>query len=325
LRSRRPSAACARPLLRALALAPVAFGVLLRQNAVFAAPVLAAYAAWPERFDPKRTAILLLPGALAFYALVPTVYYGALHAKKVNPLHQILAYDLGGISHFTGENQFPVSWSAEQTALLTGACYGPERWDVYWYVPPCSFVMRRLAQPDDVVFGSPRLAEAWRRAVLAHPAAHLGHRARFMWNFLGRPNLVLPHLDWRGPQATYGANRYFRPLLAPHGVLERTPLFRPGLWLVLAIVVVAAAWPARGVPMGAFAVGVGASAVAYAGTFFAVGVAPDFRYAYWSVLATLAGGVAAVAARPARAAPAQGRQAEKVGLLRCDRSRRSAL
>jgi hypothetical protein len=32
-------------------------------------------------------------------------------------------------------------------------------------------------------------------------------------------------------------------------------------------------------------------------TFFAVGVAADFRYAYWCVLAALAGGVAAVLAR----------------------------
>jgi len=160
-----------------------------------------------------------------------------------------------------------------------------------------------------VVFGSPRLAEAWRRAVLAHPVAYLEHRSSFMWNFLGRSNLVLPYGDWQGPQAAYGANPHFRPLLALHGVLERTPLFRPGLWLVLAIAAVATAWPARGVPMGAFAVGVGASAIVYVGTFFAVGVGSDFRYAYWCVLAALAGGVAAVAARSTRAVPARGRQA----------------
>lgn len=299
----------ARLLLRALALVLVASGVLLRQNAVFAAPVLAAYMAWPERFALKRAAVLLLPGALAFYALVPIVYYGALRAERVHPLHQIFVYDLGGITHFTGENQFPVSWDAEQAALLTGACYSPVLWDVYWNRPPCPFVMRRLERPDDVVFGSPRLAEAWRRAVLAHPVAYLKHRASFMWNFLGRPNLVLPYRDWQGPQADYGANPYFRPLLALHGVLERTLLFRPGLWVMLAIAVVAVAWPTRGETTGAFAVGVGASAIVYVGTFFAVGVASDFRYAYWCVLAALAGCVAAVSARSTRAVPARGRQA----------------
>ena len=40
-----------------------------------------------------------------------------------------------------------------------------------------------------------------------------------------------------------------------------------------------------------------ASAIVYVMTFFVIGVASDFRYAYWCVLATLAGGVAAVLAR----------------------------
>jgi hypothetical protein len=281
--------------VQALALGLIAFGVLLRPNAIFAAPVLAAYVAWPRRFNLKRTVILLLPGALAFYALVPTVYYGLLHAKRVNPLHQIFVYDLGGITHFSGENQFPVSWSPEQIALLTSKCYDPVRWDGYWHTPPCPFVMQRLERPDDVIFGSPRLAEAWLHAVVAHPIAYLQHRASFMWNFLGRPNLVLPYFDWEGPNATYGANPYFRPLLALHSVLEQTLLFRPGLWLVLAMAVVAAAWRVRATPLGAFALGVSASAIVYVGTFFAVGVASDFRYAYWCVLATLAGAVAAAA------------------------------
>ena len=72
---------------------------------------------------------LLSRRSLLFYALVPAVYYGMLDAKRQNPLHSILVFDLGGITHFTGENQFPVAWSAEQTALLTGKCYDPVRWD----------------------------------------------------------------------------------------------------------------------------------------------------------------------------------------------------
>ncbi len=282
--------------VQALALVLIAFGVLLRPNAIFAAPVLATYVAWPARFEWKHATILLLPGALAFYALVPAVYYGLLDAKRVNPLHQIFVYDLGGITHFSGENQFPVAWSAAETAMLTSTCYDPVRWDGYWHTPPCPFVMGRLERPDDIIFGTPRLLAAWRHAVLSHPLAYLQHRASYMWNFLARPNLVLPYLDWEGPQASYGGNPYFRPLLALHGVLERSMLFRPGLWLLLATAVGAAAWQARATATGAFAVGVSASAVVYVMTFFAVGVASDFRYAYWCVLAVLAGALAAPAA-----------------------------
>ena len=31
-----------------------------------------------------------------------------LDVKRENPLHSVLVFDLGGITHFTGENQFPV-------------------------------------------------------------------------------------------------------------------------------------------------------------------------------------------------------------------------
>jgi len=283
--------------LQALALLLIALGVLLRPNAVVAAPFLAAYVIWPMRFDLKRTAVLFLPALVAFYALVPLVYYGILDAQRQNPLHSIAVFDLGGITHFSGGNQFPVSWSGDQTALLISKCYDPVRWDSYWNVEPCAFVMRRLERPDDVIFGTPRLAEAWRHALAAHPLAYLSHRATFMWQFLGRSNLVLPVWDWLDPASAYGHSPYFTPLVALHEELQPTLLFRPLLWLILAVAVGACAWRTRSTPAGAFAVGVTTCAVVYVMTFFVLGVAADFRYAYWCVLATLAGTVAAVLAR----------------------------
>src|SRR5215813_142349 len=286
-----------RAVIQALALLLVAFGVLLRPNAVVAAPILAAYVIWPMRVDPRRLALAFVPAFIAFYALVPFVYYDILGAERQNPLHSIVVFDLGGISHFAGENQFPVAWNAEQTTLLTTKCYDPVRWDSYWHVEPCPFVMQRLERPDDVIFGTPRLIEAWRHALAAHPIAYLSHRATFMWQFLGRSNLVLPVWDWLDPASAYGHSPYFTPLVALHDQLQPTWLFRPGLWLVLAIAVGVCVWRARSTPAGAFALGVTASATVYVMTFCVLGVAADFRYAYWCVLATIAGAVAAVLAR----------------------------
>ena len=283
--------------IQAVALLLITLGVLLRPNAIFAAPFLAVYAIWPARVDVKRIALLLVPGVIVFYALVPLVYYGMLDVKRQNPLHSILVFDLGGITHFSGENQFPVTWTADQAALLTSKCYDPVRWDTYWHVPPCSFVMQRLERPDDVIFGTPRLVSAWWQAVAAHPLAYLEHRATFMWQFLGRSNLVLPVWDWLDPNSAYGHSRALAPVVAVHDALQPTPLFRPGLWLVAAAVVLGFAWRTRATPAGAYAVSVTASAIVYIMTFFAVGVAADFRYAYWCVLATLTGAVAAVLAR----------------------------
>ena len=286
-----------RIIIQAFALLLVALGVLLRPNAIFAAPFLAAYVLWPARFDVRRMAIIFLPAVVLSYALVPLVYYGVLDAKRQNPLHSILVFDLGGMTHFTGENQFPVTWSAEQTALLTSKCYDPVRWDSYWYVPPCSFVMQRLERPDDIVFGTPRLVAAWWQAVSAHPLAYLRTARASCGNFLARSNLVLPVSDWADP-----ARPTATVVTSPAGRAARQTATDPA---VSAGPVAGprdgdrSGWPGAcdRRRRGAFAVGVTASGVVYVMTFFAVGVAADFRYAYWCVLATLAGAVAAVLAR----------------------------
>jgi hypothetical protein len=273
-----------------LSLALIGLGVLLRPNAIMAAPALAAYALWPARFEFKRTALIFLPAALAFYVLVQTVYYGLLHSKRLHIIQAIMVYDLGGITHFTSENQFPVQWSAHETALLTTKCYSPAFWDVYWTMSPCSFVMERLESEDDRLFGTPRLREAWQRAILAHPLAYLQHRASVMREFLVWPNQILPDIDWVGPDSPYRDNQYFQRLLPIYKSLEKTIVFQPWLWLALAGAISAVAWRTRAKPTGAFAVGITACAVIYMATFLPVSVGSDFRYAYWCVLAVLAAG-----------------------------------
>ena len=165
-------------------------GVLLRPNALIAAPILAAYIAWPTQMSWKRTAILFVPAMAGFFALVQVVYYGALGATRQHPLQSIMIFDLGGISHFTKQNQFPVTWSEPESALLLNSCYQPTQWDIYWRLEPCDFVMRKVER-EEKLFGTPAITEAWMRAVMRHPLAYLRHRAAFMWNFLGGDNLTM--------------------------------------------------------------------------------------------------------------------------------------
>ncbi len=283
---------------QALALSLVAVGILLRPNAIIAAPLLAAYVVRPVRFEWKRTALAFAPLLLAGYALVHVVYYNVLEVERQHPLHSLFVFDLGGITYFTAENQFPVSWSAQETALLESRCYDPGRWDSYWTIAPCDFVMRRLESKHDPIFGTSRLTQAWTRALAAHPIAYLQHRLTVFWRFLAGENLTLELFNADDPEKTpLARNRYFQALRTMHASLQRTVLFRTGFWLVLAGIVGLFAWRARATPCGAFAIGVSASALVYVMTFFVVGVASDFRYGYWCVLAALGGGAAALAAR----------------------------
>jgi len=275
----------------------LAFGVLLRPNALAAAPILAAYVLWPTCFAWKRAALLYVPAALGLFGLVQVVYYNVLGATRQQPLHSIMVFDLGGISHFAKQNMFPGSWTADESRLITDGCYKPIAWDIYWTQQPCMFVMEHLEKRDKI-FASPALTGAWEHAIVSHPVAYLAHRAVFMWTFLfGGENLTMWTRDLDdASKIIFADNTALMALKALNDALKPTPLLRPGTWLIIDAAVVLFAWRRRNTPPGAFALGICGSAVLYLLTFFSVGVATDFRYAYWTVLAGLTGAVAVSAA-----------------------------
>jgi hypothetical protein len=262
-----------------------------------AAPVLVAYLAWPSRFSWKRTTLLYAPAALGLFAFMQVTYYGVFAVERQHPLHSIMVFDLGGISHFAGENVFPGNWSDHESALITHGCYKPIAWDIYWTQDPCMFVMERLQNEE--LFGTPALTEAWWHAITDHPLAYLRHRATFQWTFLAGTNLALWSRDFDDPdKIAYADKPRLMAVKTVNDALNPTPLFRPGTWLLFDVAMCIFAWRRRDTPAGAFVLGICGSAVVYVMTFFAVGVSTDLRYAYWAVLAGLIGGVAAVQKRP---------------------------
>jgi len=281
-----------------IALCLLGFGVLLRPNSLTAAPILSVAIFWPARFSWRRAAIAYVPIGIALFGLVQLVYYGMLHAERQHPLQQFMIFDLGGISHFAGQNQFPITLSASENALVTTECYEPTQWDIYWRLEPCEFVMHKLEA--EKLFGTSAISDAWIHAVIKHPIPYLEHRAAFTWNFLARQNLTIWTDDVYDPSKKVFPDRAaFNALVAVYNALEPTPLLRPGTWLLLCIAVSILAWRRRDTPAATFALGVCGSAAVYVLTFFAVGVASDFRYGYWAVLAGISGALA-IAKGPSR-------------------------
>ena len=275
------------------AIALLALGVLLRPNALLAAPILAAYTVWPSRLTLRKVAILYLPAVIGFFGIVQLVYYGVLDAKRQHPLQTIMIFDLGGISHFAKENQFPVDWSETENTMLLNTCYQPTQWDIYWRLEPCDFVMRKVER-ERGLFGTPAISRAWLAAVLRHPVAYLQHRSAFMWNFLAADNLTMWTADVEHPTRRVFADRAaFNTLVSANDMLRPTPLLRVGFWLLSCMAICVVGWRRSGSREAAFVSGVCGSAAFYVLTFYAVGVASDFRYGYWAVLAAIAGGVVA--------------------------------
>jgi hypothetical protein len=274
-----------------LALALVMLGVLLRPNALVAAPVLTAYIVWLSRLSFRKAAILYVPAAIVFFGIVQLVYYGMLEAKREHPLQTIMIFDLGGITHYSKQNQFPVDWSEAENAMLLDRCYQPTQWDIYWRLEPCDFVMRKLER-EKGLFGTSAIPRAWLLAILHHPVAYLRHRSAFMWNFLAADNLTMWTADVEHPTENVFADRAaFNALVSAHDVLKSTPFLRVGSWLLACVIVCCVGWRRSGPREAAFALGVCGSAAIYVLSFFPVGVSSDFRYGYWAVLAAIAGGI----------------------------------
>jgi hypothetical protein len=278
-----------RPIVvQAIALGLIVLGVLIRPNALAAAPALIAYIVWPREFSWKRAALGFVPVMIALYAIVQLVYYGALNATRQQPLHSIAVFDLGGITYFSGENQFPVTWSAQEAEALRGRCYDPSYWNVYWN-GDCKFVMAKV-EGEQKVFGTPALSRAWRDAIVKHPLAYLQHRLAFFRTFLLDSHLTMWTADIENPPKTIFEDRpAFTKLKGLHDALQPTPLFRMGTWLLTSVLLCALAWRRRSSPDGAFVIGVCGSAALYVLSYLPLGVASEFRYVYWAVLASAAG------------------------------------
>jgi hypothetical protein len=281
---------------QAVALVLFGFGVLLRPNALAAAPILAAYLLWPARFSWRRAAISYVPLAIAAFALVQVVYYGVFQAQRQHPLHSIMVFDLGGISHFSGSNVFPGQWTPEQRRMIVSGCYRPVEWDIYWTQQPCLFVMQKLE--GEKLFGTSAISNAWLSAVTSHPLAYLQHRLSFEWRFLTGKNLALWSRDLGDPdKIVFADSPRLMTLKAVNDTLNETPLFRAGAWFLLDLALCLLVWRRCETPGGAFVIGVCGSGAVYVLSFVAVGVSSDLRYAYWAVLAGLAGLVVAAQGR----------------------------
>lgn len=280
----------AQRIVQAVALALVVLGVLIRPNALAAAPLLITYILWSRQFSFKRTLLLFVPLMLALYIIVQLVYYSALGATRQNPLHSIAVFDLGGITHFSGENRFPVTWSTPEMEALRDRCYDPSYWNVYWN-GNCKFVMAKL-EHEQHIFGTPALSRAWLAAVTEHPVDYIRHRLVFFRTFLFDSHLGMWTMDIDNPPNTVFQDRAaFMTLKAMHDALQATAVFRMGTWLFASILFCALTWRRRTTAEGAFVLGVCGSATLYVLSYLPLGVAAEFRYVYWAVLASTAGAV----------------------------------
>jgi len=288
-----------KPLDHALIWLTFLYGVLVRANSIFAAAPLVMY--WlsgdlfSRRIWPQAAAAFLVPvmllGATAGFN------HGLLQAEADHPEDSLFLFDLVGISHLRDTNFVPGPWTEAQATQIR-KCYGPDKWD-HIGMGPCAFFTDTLDERH--IWGAPAVRDAWIAAMTQHPLDYAAHRLAFTNQFL----------RWIGPipvQDTFLESEMPDPRWEHHPghifrfyeqicvALANSPLFRPYFWLLLSLCGLVASWFATDGPQRRFAAVASASAAIYLLTYIPFGVASDFRYAYWSIIATLAGLAALCAA-----------------------------
>lgn len=268
------------------------YGALVRVNSLLAAAPLVLYLCgsdvlskriWPQIASCVLTPALILAGTHFINDVV-------LRAKHEQPVDSLLIFDLQGMSHALNRNLLPGPWTPDEAQRIPG-CYRPDNWSWYFNGNDCGFIVDMYYQRD--LWGSKTISAAWLSAVSAHPGAYVRHRIDFTGEFM--------RLRWSSPahdiwtDSAIDDARYafhpgwiFRAYVTLCEKLAQTPFFRPWFWLLLSSAVFGLSLRRADGGARRFASALSASAIVYLLTYVVVGVASDFRYAYWSVCAVVA-------------------------------------
>ena len=273
-----------------LAIAAIAllllYATLLRFNAMFATVPLAIGLLGARLHRPLPAIAALVAGFVLVVTLGPIANHHLFGARASGVERALPIFDLAGIARHAGPEAVPVLEASIWREAEKRHCITPLLWDPLADEAHCAFVSDAL---DEAAPGR-TLAVAWTGAILHHPVAYAAHRlAHFnmTMRFWTPQRMPFAEPQWNSEPNTLGlgspAPRIERfQLLA--GWLANSPIASPMLWLACAFAILALARPATG-PRQQLAITLAFSSVATELAFLLIGIASDFRYHLWAMLA----------------------------------------
>jgi hypothetical protein len=147
---------------------------------------------------------------------------------------------------------------------------------------------------DHATYGD-GLAAQWARTVASHPLAYAIHRLKHFNSSLLFA-IPLKHIrltpEYRTDNPAFPPMEVFSARDIRLDLLRKNPFMWPVAWLTWGAVLLA--WAGRQAPAPAMLLArvLAVSALGYSGAYLVIGVATDFRYHYWSLIAVAAATVA---------------------------------
>lgn len=266
----------------------LAYGTLVRTNAVFAIGPLLAYAMAPDRWlRPLRLGAVAVVVALAAVPGSMVVNQLLFHPVQRHAVESLFLYDIAGTAAQLHEPAL-LAPRARMSDEQLQACYSPFWWDSFSAWGPCGRWVAR-PDPDRATYGE-GLAAQWLGTIAAHPLAWAEHRLK---HFNSELFFLVPlkHMrfapEYRGELPGFTPYERFTPAQVRMDLVRKNPTVWPITWLAWGaalLVLLSRCAPSPGV-LAARPLLV--SALAYSGAYLLVGVATDLRYHYWSLLASV--------------------------------------
>lgn len=278
-------------------------GAFMRANSLFGLPPLidlalsATFRRWAAMHVVKR-AVIVCALALTVAPAHILADRNIFRVEDIKPMSQLQVFDLGGITYFSGEDQFQGFFGPNFVAR-NASCYTPRHWDVYgWMVGErgCPEVYGDL-KPQ---FGWP-LSKMWLEGIAAAPLAYLAHRfahANRFFQFLCTDCGESVFTGWQSgnqKEFTFEPTFLFHAIDAGAQAIYASPLGPPYVWLLIAL---AWAWAGLAIPDARtrmIVVSLALSGAMYALGFFVIGIAHEYRYIHWTMLTALIATPAVVA------------------------------
>lgn len=283
----------------ALVLLLLGYATLVRFNAAFATVPLAFGLVGGLRWDrPLFHAALVLATTAAVIGVLTPINQRLLDAKPSGVERSLPLFDLAGIAHHAGPRAVPLVPAPLWRRAEAKGCLTPILWDPIGDEAACGYIVDTMQRAAP----GAKLRNAWLRAIATHPLAYAAHRIGH-WNSEMRAWMPAT-MPGTGPLArsepnTIGLgspNKRINAFQKAGTTLASSAAGAPILWFAVAIGVLFCAWPARD-GAGGVAVTLALSAIVTELAFGVVGVASDYRYHCWGMIAAGLGLLAATGTR----------------------------
>lgn len=278
------------PAATTIAIALLLYGGLVRSNAVFALPPLLIYMLRPALVN--RPILFFASYSLIAAFAIPVsdaINHKLLRATPTFPLGSLETFDIAGIAHFSDD--MSVFGDGRVTKEVLAECFTPVLWDTLKEGSKCSVISEALG---------PRPTDKWIAAISRHPLAYAEHRLVHYNQELSTVLLVHHPVD-----GLYNWEYYVhvKPVTAKQNIVDGIrfcSLFAPWFVLVLGFVVLALSVPRpekEASCLNNAVVCLVVSGLCYMGAYLFIGVASEYRYHYWAMIAIFVATVIGISER----------------------------